>query len=147
MTTPKRPESVLVLVYTPDAEILILERRQPTGFYQSVTGSLEWGEGHAEAALRELREETGLDPETSPAPCHLEADFEIHPAWRHRFPPGTESNHETVFCWRAPGPLPIRINPDEHVSWQWLPFDRALEAMSSWTNRRALLQVIPMQLP
>jgi dihydroneopterin triphosphate diphosphatase len=146
MNNPKRPESVLVLVYTPDAEILILERRQPRGFFQSVTGSLEWGESHAAAAQRELQEETGLIPETPPVDCGLDARFEIHPDWRHRFPPGTETNHETVLCWQAPGPVAIRINPDEHVSWQWLPFDQALEAVSSWSNRRALLQVIPMRV-
>ncbi|MDQ2070432.1 dihydroneopterin triphosphate diphosphatase [Natronospira bacteriovora] len=146
MTQHKRPESVLVLVYTPDAEILILERRQPAGFFQSVTGSLNWGESHAEAAWRELREETGLDPRQPPRPCGLEARFEIHPDWRHRFPPGTETNHETVFCWQAPSPVPVQINPDEHVSWQWLPFDRAVARVSSWSNRRGLLQVIPMVL-
>ncbi|MEA5445997.1 dihydroneopterin triphosphate diphosphatase [Gammaproteobacteria bacterium AB-CW1] len=146
MSAFKRPKSVLVLVYTPDAEVLVLERRKPAAFFQSVTGSLEWGESAHAAAARELREETGLDPDPAPVDCGLTAEFEIHPAWRDRFPPGTETNHETVFCWQAPGRVPIQLRPDEHVSWQWLPFDRALNALSSWTNRRALLQVLPMRV-
>lgn len=143
----KRPESVLVLVYTDEADVLVLERRRPAGFFQSVTGSLEWGESAATAAARELSEETGLPADPPPLDCGLAACFEILPAWQARFPPGTTHNHERVFCWRAPGRIAITIDPDEHVGWQWLPFDRALETVSSWTNRRALLQVLPLRVP
>nr|WP_301288397.1 dihydroneopterin triphosphate diphosphatase [Natronospira proteinivora] len=142
----KRPESVLVLVYNQDAEVLVLERCQPRGFFQSVTGSLEWGESAPAAAARELEEETGLSPVPAPRDCHLDAYFEIHPAWRDRFPPGTQQNHERVFCRAVQGRPAIRLNPEEHVSWQWMPFDRALAKVSSHSNRQALCQVIPLRM-
>ncbi len=39
---------------------MLLERRRPPGFWQSVTGSLEWGELADAAARREVIEETGI---------------------------------------------------------------------------------------
>ena len=53
----KRPESVLVLVYTEASEVLMLRRTYPSDFWQSVTGSLEWGEKPYDTAVRELWEE------------------------------------------------------------------------------------------
>ena len=143
----RRPESVLVLVHTREAQVLVLERRQPAGFLQSVTGSLEWGESAAAAARRELIEETGLEPRHPPVDCGLAHRFPIHPQWRGRFPSGTTENLEHVYCWQAPGAVTIRLNPEEHCDWRWLAFDRALACLSSWTNRKALLQVLPMRLP
>jgi len=142
----KRPESVLVLVYNESAEVLVLERRQPAAFFQSVTGSLEWDEAAPQAAARELQEETGLSSPLGPIDCGLAASFEIHPDWQHRFPAGTRFNHERVFCQPVRGRPAITLNPQEHVSYEWLAFDRALNRVSSDTNRHALLQVIPMRL-
>lgn len=142
----KRPESVLVLVYNQEVEVLVLERREPPGFFQSVTGSLEPGESAADAAARELFEETGLSADSTPRETGLSARFEILPAWRHRFPPGTTHNHERVFCHGVAGRPRIRLNEAEHRGWEWLPFDRALARLSSWTNRRAVLQILPLRV-
>ncbi len=90
----RRPESVLVLVYTPQAEVLLLERRRPFAFWQSVTGSLEHGETHAAAAPRELAEETGLGGEGQLSFSGRQRVFEIDPRWRHRYPPGVTHNTE-----------------------------------------------------
>jgi dATP pyrophosphohydrolase len=143
----RRPESILVLVYTPEAGILVMRRREPENFWQSVTGSLHRGETPALAAARELREETGFIPDPPPVDCGISSEFRILPAWRHRFPPGTTHNLEHVFCWRAPGAVPVRLNPDEHLEYRWLPFDRALTTISSHTNRNALARVLPLRLP
>ena len=57
----KRPESVLVVVYTCTGKVLLLRRADIPEFWQSITGSMEWGdEQPAETAARELREETGI---------------------------------------------------------------------------------------
>ena len=60
----KIPVSTLVLVYTPDLRVLLLERADYPEHWQSVTGSQEPGETLAQTATRELREETGIDAGT-----------------------------------------------------------------------------------
>lgn len=133
----KRPESVLVVVYTEAGEVLLLRRREPSDFWQSVTGSLEWDESPAAAALRELGEETGL---TTPAPRasgHRQR-FEILPAWRARYADGVRENLEHEFRVRVPEPVPIRINPAEHLEYVWLPAAEAALRATSWTNRAAI---------
>ena len=70
----KRPESVLVLVYTTTGYVLVLRRIKPENFWQSVTGSLEWGEQAFDAAVRELKEETGLDA-TGLIDCNFSQQF------------------------------------------------------------------------
>src|SRR5690242_6759740 len=57
----KLPISTLVIVYTPDLRVLMLERADFPEHWQSVTGSQEPGETLLETATRELFEETGLD--------------------------------------------------------------------------------------
>lgn len=134
----RRPLSVLVIVYTADGEILLLRRSQPFDFWQSVTGSLQPCETHAEAASRELQEETGLES------CDLrysgrERVFTIDPRWRSRYPPGVTEN--TEFEWRCPLRMrqPIRLNEREHSEYCWLPVDEAIDRVWSWTNRDALV--------
>jgi len=59
--TFKVPESVLVVIYTPELQTLLLERTDHPGFWQSVTGSLaESGEPLPVTCAREVEEETGL---------------------------------------------------------------------------------------
>jgi dATP pyrophosphohydrolase len=133
----RRPLSVLVVVYTTGGEVLLLRRSRPFDFWQSVTGSLHAGESHADAAVRELLEETGL------ADCKLcfsgnERVFTIDSRWRHRYAPGVTEN--TEFEWRCTlaGTASISLNEREHSEYCWLPFDEAIERVWSWTNRDAL---------
>lgn len=138
MNAYKRPESVLVLVYTAGGEVLLLERREPPGFWQSVTGSLEWGESAAAAALRELREETGLDAGAALHDCRMQSRFPILPAWRSRYAPGVRENREYVFALCCRNRPHIRLNPDEHRAWQWLPAAQAVRHADSATDREAI---------
>lgn len=133
----RRPLSVLVVVYSTDGQVLLLRRSRPFDFWQSVTGSLQAGESHADAAVRELHEETGLSG------CSLrfsgnERRFTIDPRWRHRYAPGVTEN--TEFEWRCAlaAPATIRLNAREHSEYCWLPFAAAIERVWSWTNRDAL---------
>jgi dATP pyrophosphohydrolase len=132
----KRPESVLVVVYTRAGEALLLERAEPRGFWQSVTGSLAWGESAAECAARELREETGLDPEGL-RDGQLERTFPIIAAWKARYAPGIETNVERVFYLELAGRRPVTLT-SEHVAYEWLPIEAAIRKVASWTNREAL---------
>lgn len=137
----KRPESVLVIVCTAQGEVLMLRRVDPPDFWQSVTGSLRWGEAAAAAARRELREETGLDLE--PLDCHAAHRFPIHPAWRARYAPEVTTNLEHVFRVVCPDRPAVTLNPREHGEYRWLPRDSAAALAASWTNRDALLRFVP----
>lgn len=133
----KRPESVLVVVHTPALECLLLERVEPRGFWQSVTGALRWGETPAECAARELEEETGLGPHGL-RDAHIQLSFPILPAWRSRYAPGVESNVEHQWYFEVPEARAVRIEPAEHVAYLWLPIEAAMKKVASWTNREAL---------
>lgn len=140
----KLPESILVVIYTLDSQVLMLERADPRGFWQSVTGSLHEGESALAAARRELEEETGLVGES--VDTGLSNSFPIIPAWRARYAPGVTHNHETVFALQLDSVCEVRLNPDEHVSQLWLPRRQAAAKVSSWTNRDAILALVPDSL-
>ncbi len=133
----KRPESVLVVVHTPVLECLLLERVEPRGFWQSVTGSLRWDETPADCAARELAEETGLVA-AGLRDAQVQQTFPILPAWRSRYAPDVDSNLEHLWYLELPEVREIRLEPREHAAYLWLPIDGAIEKVASWTNREAL---------
>jgi len=133
----KRPESVLVVIYTRSRECLLLERTEPRGYWQSVTGSLRWDETPAKCAAREVREETGLAADAL-FDARRERVFPIFPEFRYRYEPGVENNLEHLWYLELPAIEPVRIEPREHVGYEWLPIDEAIARVSSWTNREAL---------
>lgn len=137
----KVPVSTLVLVYTPALEVLLLERADFPGHWQSVTGSQEPGETLAETAARELREETGIAPEHHGGVIDWNVTnvFEIFPQWRHRYAEGVTQNTEHVFGLQVPGHVPVRISPREHLQYAWLDWREAAQRCFSWSNRDAIL--------
>lgn len=137
----KRPESVLVVVYTRAGEVLLLERTRPPGWWQSVTGSLAPGETPADAAARELAEETGLCA-TGLLDMDLRARFPIHPDWRDRYAPDVTENLEHAFCLELPRRRPIRLEPGAHEAFCWLPAGEAVARATSWTDRRAIAHAL-----
>lgn len=134
----KRPLSVLVVIVTAAGEFLVMNRVRPAGFWQSVTGSLRPGETARTAALRELREETGLLGAAGLVDLHQSRLFPIIPAWRGRYAPGVCFNREYWFALPLPGRRLIRLNPAEHSDYAWLPLPLALGRVWSWTNRDAM---------
>ena len=134
----KRPESVLVVVYTVSGRVLVLERRQPSGYWQSVTGSLGWDETPRQAAIREVREETGLSVQHQLVDCGYSNRFAILPAWRSRYAPDIGWNTEYVFRAELAEIAPIDLNEVEHLRADWLPAREAIERVSSHTNRTAI---------
>jgi len=135
----KIPISVLVVIHTADLQVLLLERSDAPGFWQSVTGSQEAGETLRETAIREVREETGLDAgQYTLADWNLENQFEIYERWRHRYAPGITHNTEHVFGLLLPEPLPATLSPREHLNQCWRPWREAAEKCFSWSNAEAI---------
>lgn len=138
----KLPVSVLVVVHTPDMQVLLLERADRPGYWQSVTGSRHAGEKLADTAARELMEETGLDAGRYPlTDWGMQNQFEIYQHWRSRYAPGVTHNVEHVFGLLVPEPLPITVEPREHLQYQWLPWREAAEKVFSWTNASAIKEL------
>ncbi|MGZ5034079.1 MAG: dihydroneopterin triphosphate diphosphatase [Usitatibacter sp.] len=147
MTEPKIPVSTLVVIHTPALEVLLLERADYPGFWQSVTGSQHPGEALRDTAIREVGEETGLDATRFDLRAwNLQNVFEIYPVWRHRYAPGVTHNTEHVFGLRVPQPLPVRLAPREHLAYAWLAWREAADRVFSWSNRNAILE-LPHRAP
>ncbi len=135
----KTPISALVLIHTNDLQVLIMERADKAGFWQSVTGSLEAGETPKQAAMREVLEETGLDAnQFDLQDWQCSNIYEIYPHWRHRYAPGVVENVEHLFGLELPQALPITLAPDEHTRYEWVDWREAANRVFSWTNIDAL---------
>jgi dATP pyrophosphohydrolase len=136
----KIPVSTLVVVHTPELRVLLLERADYPLQWQSVTGSQEPGETLAETAQRELKEETGLDAAAFGGVIDWQQQnvYEIFLRWRHRYAPGTTHNTEHVFGLEVPSPIAVTLNPEEHVRYEWLPWEEAAAKCFSWSNRAAI---------
>jgi len=138
----KRPESVLVVIHSADARALVMQRTGlgKEAFWQSVTGSLEWGESINTTAQRELFEETGL--QVPVRNCNLAVRFEIRAAALHRYAPGTRWNTEHLFECVLPEPVAVQLSAHEHSRYEWLSKDEAVNRVWSWTNREGILQLM-----
>jgi dATP pyrophosphohydrolase len=135
----KTPISALVLIHTPDLQVLIMERADKAVFWQSVTGSIEDSETPLQAAIREVFEETGLDAtQYDLQDWQVSNIYEIYPHWRHRYAPGIIENTEHLFGLELPSPLPIKLSPNEHIHYEWVDWREAAKRVFSWTNVDAL---------
>jgi dATP pyrophosphohydrolase len=144
----KIPRSVLVVIHTPALEVLLLERADRPGYWQSVTGSLDReDEALAETAAREVAEETGIVvgspsvPASALADWGLENVYEIYPVWRHRYAPGVTHNTEHVFGLQVPAGTPVTLSPREHLAHAWLPWREAADRCFSPSNAEAVLML------
>jgi dATP pyrophosphohydrolase len=137
----KIPESVLVVIHTAALEVLLIERADKPGYWQSVTGSLDRvDEPLADTCRREVAEETGITGGTL-RDWGLVNVYEIYPVWRHRYAPGTAHNTEHVFGLTVDAGTPVVLNPREHLAWAWLPWREAADRCFSPSNAEAILQL------
>lgn len=135
----KQPVSVLVVIYTVAGEVLLLERADAPGFWQSVTGSRDAEESLSETVAREVREETGLDVAAYDLrDWGYQNRYEIYARWRHRYAPGVTHNTEHVFGLRVPAPVPVRLAEREHTQAIWLPWREAADRVFSPSNAEAI---------
>jgi dATP pyrophosphohydrolase len=145
---PKIPESVLVVIHTAELEVLLIERADHAGYWQSVTGSKDAPDEPLEVtARREVLEETGIRIGSREVPLanlrnwHFQNVYEIYPAWRHRYAAGVTHNTESVFGLCVPGGMPVVLSPREHLAHQWLPWREAADKCSSASNAQAIRQL------
>ena len=160
MPTYKNPVSVLVVIYTPDNQFLLIERAAHPGYWQSVTGSQETGETIQTTAARELAEETGL---IAAATCQLtdvspaqrlgvlidhqhSTEYDIYPQWRHRYGPGVTRNTEHLFSFQIATPQTVELTPKEHRDQRWLGAEAATKACFSPSNQVAISLLAKMNL-
>jgi dATP pyrophosphohydrolase len=139
----KIPESVLVVIHTVDGQVLLLERADHPGYWQSVTGSKDHvDEPLTETCRREVLEETGLDTRRFALEDWQTVNrYEIYRHWRSRYPEGVTHNTEHVFGLRLPAIEPVRVAPREHLQFQWLPWQEAAARCFSWSNVQAIQQL------
>jgi dihydroneopterin triphosphate diphosphatase len=144
----KIPESVLVVIHTAALDVLLIERADKPGFWQSVTGSKNaLDEPAAITAQREVYEETGIEIGSAQVPLaslrdwQLSNVYEIYPVWRHRYAPGVTHNTEFVFGLRVPRDVPVLLSPREHTALLWLPWREAADKCFSPSNAEAILQL------
>jgi len=150
---PKIPESVLVVIHTPALDVLLIERADRPGYWQSVTGSKDTPEESLfDTALREVAEETGIVVGSAALPRSALRDwqtstvYEIYPIWRHRYAAGVTHNTEHVFGLTVPAGTAVALDPREHLRHAWWPWREAARRCFSPSNAEAVLQ-LPRHLP
>jgi dihydroneopterin triphosphate diphosphatase len=152
MTPPGRPakipESVLVVIHTPALQVLLIERADRPGYWQSVTGSKDApDEPLRDTCIREVAEETGILVGSHDVPLsalrdwHLCNRYEIYPVWRHRYAPGVTHNTEHVFGLTVPAATVVTVNSREHLRFEWLPWQAAADRCFSPSNAEAVLHL------
>lgn len=135
----KVPISVLVVIHTPDMQILLLERADHPGYWQSVTGSRNQDETLLQTAVREVAEETGLDAtHYQLSDWNIRNEYEIYEEWRWRYAPEVTRNTEHVFALLLPEPVSISVAAREHLNYVWLPWREAAEKVFSPSNAEAI---------
>jgi dihydroneopterin triphosphate diphosphatase len=148
---PKIPESVLVVIHTAALDVLLIERADKRGYWQSVTGSKDRvDEPLVETALREVAEETGIVvgstevPATNLRDWQMKNVYEIYPVWRHRYASGVTHNTEHVFGLQVPRDVPVKLAPREHLQYRWLAWKAAADACFSPSNAAAIRRLPEM---
>jgi dATP pyrophosphohydrolase len=144
----KIPESVLVVIHTADLQVLLIERADKPGYWQSVTGSKDRAdEPLIETCVREVAEETGIAVSAAAVPLsalrdwHRSNVYEIYPVWRGRYAPGVTRNTEHVFGLTVPAGIAVTLNPREHLRHQWLPYLAAADCCFSPSNAAAIREL------
>jgi dATP pyrophosphohydrolase len=144
----KIPESVLVVIHTPALQVLLIERADKPGYWQSVTGSKDSAdEPLVDTCVREVTEETSIAIGSAAVPRAALRDwglsnvYEIYPVWRNRYAPGVTHNTEHVFGLTVPAGIAVVLNPREHLRHQWLPYREAADRCFSPSNAEAILHL------
>jgi 8-oxo-dGTP pyrophosphatase MutT (NUDIX family) len=119
----RQPHEALVGVVR-GAEILVMHRTKDR-YWHLVAGGLEPGETAAQAAARELWEETGLRATPRDLGWSFTYRLDEHPHWRQLFAAGVEEILVDVFAVDAPPEWEPTLN-EEHTDYRWASLHDAL---------------------
>ena len=107
----KKVQEVVISEDNTNRELLLLKTNESRGeFWQNVTGSVELGESFKQAALRELKEETGLIPSSF---FELDININFKDQWSREV-------EEKCFLAFATHSSAITIDSKEHCAFKWL---------------------------
>jgi 8-oxo-dGTP pyrophosphatase MutT (NUDIX family) len=111
------------------------------GYWHLVAGAVEPGETAAEAALRELREETGLEADLLPFRHEYAYPLDgVEPAaGASAYPAGTDAVRVSCFAVQAPAGWEPTLS-EEHDQHRWCSREQAAELMR-WQDAAAALEL------
>ncbi|MFY9554874.1 MAG: dihydroneopterin triphosphate diphosphatase [Blastocatellia bacterium] len=137
----KLPRSIQVVIFSdgPGERQYLLLRRVSShgGFWQFVTGSLEEGETHKQAAVREVMEETGIIVSRDELiELGIVNSFAIAPQWLAKYAPGVTHNEEVCFAVRV-NRCEVVVDALEHDAYAWQPYERAIDLLYWDSSKRA----------
>jgi dATP pyrophosphohydrolase len=120
-----RTQEVLIVVRRGEEFLVVHRSPENDAYWHQIAGGVEEGETFAEAAVRELREETGLETELE----HLDAPFKYEEVHVESFLAQAPPDWEPTLDW-------------EHDEYRWLPREEAA-ALLYWPEPAALLRSLP----
>jgi dihydroneopterin triphosphate diphosphatase len=137
---PVRPDLVDCWIFreAPAGTDVLLLRRSPNrilpGLWQGVSGGVEPGERIAEAALREVVEETAIHGSS------IEAFFDLDLVNAFHWPAADAVILSAIFAIRVrPNVEPVLSH--EHDDWRWVPIDEAYHEVIWPGYREAIARV------
>ena len=129
------PYEVFVFVRRGE-DYLVLHRSERQGAYwHGVAGGVEDGESYADAAARELREETGLEVPIVALDRHVVYRLA---EWEPRYRPERGEIHVEFFLAEAPAGWEPRLDW-EHDDYRWCGTEAAAELLF-WPEPREVLR-------
>ena len=134
------PREVAVFVHRGDQ--LLLVHRAQENYWHVVAGALDPGETFADAAARELREETGLVAQ--PTDMGLEQTYAITARERPLYPAGTAGVVIGNFHVEAAAGWEPELN-EEHDRHEWADFAVARQRME-WLETQEAIDVLAERL-